>query len=151
MILIAIGVSCSIEKPKAPSWITTWRLPVSNAEYNIVEALNSLDDFDVIVDSNGVAGFEFNGDIDPVIVGDNLSIEAVEFSFEDSIGILEIPPPSGAGAEVNLDDIYSIQYGFIPPIFFDLNLPLPEITDYTWMDVETGNMVISLTNTLDAD
>jgi len=151
IIMLALGVSCSLDKPKAPSWITTWRLPVSNAEYNIVEALNSLDEFDVIIDSNGIAGFEFNGEIDTLNVGNNLSIDANDFSFEDSIGILEIPPPSGAGAEVNLEDIFPIQFGFIPPISFDLNLPLPEITDYTWMDVDSGNMVITLTNTFDAD
>ena len=40
IISIISVLSCSIDKPKSPSWITTWRVPISNAEYNIVESMS---------------------------------------------------------------------------------------------------------------
>jgi len=148
---IILLTACSINEPQSPSWLTTWNVPITNKTYDINEILEDLDDFNLVPDSAGNPGFEISQDIDTVRVEDNLTVNGISVSIKDSIGLIDISPPAGASASTDVNDILTVDLGVIPPASFDYDQPLDTIDNFSWMSVESGDLVMSFTNTLDCD
>ncbi|UCE67106.1 MAG: hypothetical protein JSU85_03580 [Candidatus Zixiibacteriota bacterium] len=148
---IILLTACSINEPQSPSWLTTWNVPIANKTYDINEILEDIDDFTLVPDSAGNPGFAVSQDIDTVRVENNLTISGVNIGLKDSIGPVDISPPSGATASTDVNDILSVNLGVIPPASFDYDQALDTVDNFSWMVVESGDLVMSFTNTLDCD
>ncbi|UCC78395.1 MAG: hypothetical protein JSW64_08895 [Candidatus Zixiibacteriota bacterium] len=148
---ITLLTACSIKEPQSPSWMTTWNVPIANKTYNINEILEDIDDFNLVPDSAGNPGFAVSQDMDTVRVDNNLTVNGVNAILKDSVGVVDISAPAGATASTDVYDLLPVSMGVIPPASFDYDQPLDTIDNFTWMVVESGDMIVSFTNTLDCD
>lgn len=148
---IALLTACSFNEPQSPSWMTTWNVPIANRTYDIYEILEDIDDFNLVPDSAGNPGFSVSQEMDTVRVDDNLTVAGVNVSLKDSVGVVDISAPAGATASTDVYDLLPVSMGVIPPSGFNYDQPLDTIDSFTWMVVESGDLIASFTNTLDCD
>jgi hypothetical protein len=151
VLTIALLTGCSIQEPQAPSWLTTWNVPIINKTYGINEILEDIDDFTNVPDSAGNPGFQITHDIDTVRVDNSLTVSGTNVTLIDSVGLVDIPAPSNVTASTDVSDLLPVNLGVIPPASFNHDQPLDTISDYTWAAVESGILIVSYTNTLDCD
>jgi len=153
LLLFAAGViitGCSIERPEAPSWESTWDLPLSNKTYTIEEIIEEMDSDEIVFDSLGNPSFSISQDIDTVSVGDNLTSAAVNQAYSDSLGVIDIdaptvPPTSFGLADLNLP----IAIDQIPiDTSFSINEDLAAFGSFDWADISAGVIDIQVNNDL---
>jgi hypothetical protein len=149
--ILLIAAACSIKEPQSPSWLTTWNVPITNKTYDINEILQDLDDFEMVLDSAGNPGFEVTQAFDTIRAEGNLTVDGVNVALRDSLGLVDIAAPANATASTDVNDIFIVNLGVIPPSSFDYDQPLDALGNFSWMDVESGTMVVTFTNTLDCD
>jgi len=142
---------CSVKKPESPSWITTWDVPISNKSYGVSDLLEKLDDSLFVTDSLGNPAFSVTGDIDTVTVGNSLTYEGVSIDFCDSIGTVDIAPPSNQSATTNVYDILPVALGVVPPTSFSYSQALPALDRFTWLEVQSGTLDLQFFNGLEID
>jgi len=142
---------CSVKKPESPSWITTWDVPISNKSYGVSDLLEKLDDSLFVTDSLGNPAFSVTGDIDTVTVGNSLTYEGVSIDFRDSIGTVDIAPPSNQSATTNVYDILPVALGVVPPTSFSYSQALPALDRFTWLEVQSGTLDLQFFNGLEID
>lgn len=146
-----VSTACSIRKPQSPSWLTTWDIPLINRVYLIPELLDNIDNDGIVFDSAGNPGFEIARQMDTIRVDDNLQIDGIQMALRDSIGIISVPPPNDISAVTYLDDIISIDLGFLPPASLIFSQPLPTFDNFTWVDVRTGAIDLTFFNAFEVD
>lgn len=149
--ILLIFSACSIKKPQSPSWLTAWNIPISNKLYDINEILQDLDNSNLVTDSLGNPGFQVFQDFDTISAEGNLTVNGVNANLRDSLGLVDIAAPSNIAAAVDVNDLFTVNIGVIPPSSFSYDQPLDTISRYSWVDIESGDMVVSFTNTLDCD
>ncbi len=144
-------IACSVDKPQSPSWLTTWNVPISNKTFDINEILEDIDDFEITPDSAGNPGFAISQAIDTMMVQGNLTVNGINMNFRDSVGLIDIAPPGGASASTDVSDLLPDSLGIIPPASFNFDQALDTVNNYSWMDIQSGDLILSFTNTLDCD
>ncbi len=144
-------IACSVDKPQSPSWLTTWSVPITNKTYDINEILEDIDNFDIVLDSAGNPGFGMSQAIDTIQVEGNLTVSGMNVSIRDSVGLIDIAPPGSATATTDVNDLITVNLGVIPPASFNYDQALDTVSNYSWMDVQSGDLVLSFANTLDCD
>jgi hypothetical protein len=72
-------------------------------------------------------------------------------SLKDSVGLIDIPAPANVIASTDVNDLLPVAMGVIPPASFNYDQPLDTVDGYTWMVIESGDMIVSFTNTLDCN
>ena len=152
VLLAASG--CSFDTPKSPSWVTTWDVPIANRTYDIEDLLERIDDSDdsnIITDSLGNPAFSITQTIDTVAVEDNLTVDGVTVDLQDSIGVIDIEPPSDESVNTNVNDFLTVDLGVVPPTSFSYNEALTAMDRFSWMDVESGTLDLIFYNGLEVD
>jgi hypothetical protein len=146
-------MGCSIKKPEAPTWETTWDMPLTNKAYSIEDIVDKLDSDEIVFDSLGNPSFSINETVDTVAVEDNLTADAVNHVYDDSIGIVDIDEPSVLPTNI---------------AFADLNLPvvtdevpidtsflhsdtLSTMSNFDWAIIDEGVINFQVTNDLGVD
>lgn len=142
---------CSVNKPESPSWITTWDVPISNKMYGIAELLEKLDDSLFVTDSLGNPAFTIAQDIDTFAVGNNLTFDGITIDYRDSLGAIDIPPPTDQYASTNIGNVLPVNLGVVPPISFTYNQALPALDKFSWLDVQSGSLILQFYNGLEVD
>ncbi|MEE9554858.1 MAG: hypothetical protein V3W18_11220 [candidate division Zixibacteria bacterium] len=142
---------CSVNKPESPSWITTWDVPISNKTYNISELLEKLDDSLFVIDSLGNPAFSISQDIDTFAVGNNLTFDGITSDYRDSLGTIDIPAPTDQNATTNLNDVVPVAFGVVPPIGFNYDQSVPSLDKFSWLDIESGTLILQFYNGLEID
>lgn len=146
-----VSTGCSIRKPQAPSWLTTWDIPLINRVMSITEILDHFESPNIIIDDNGNPGIEFRQNIDTVSVDDCLDLDGTSLDIRDSIGNLEIEPPDDVIAITFLDRFMPIHIGYVPPSPVTVDQPLERFDKYSWAVVEQGTMDLTFYNSLEVD
>lgn len=150
-IIVTVLAACSIKEPQSPSWSTTWNVPITNKIYDINEILDDIGDSNLVYDSLGNPGFEITHDIDTARVEGNLTVNGVNASIKDSVGLIDIAPPGNASGTTDVNDLLPVVLGVIPPASFNYDQPLDTVSNYSWMDIVSGDIIVTYTNTLDCD
>jgi hypothetical protein len=150
-IALTILGACSIKEPQAPSWMTTWDIPIANKTYGIIEILEDIGDSNLVIDSDGNPGFEIRQEFDTIRAEGNLTVNGVDVNVKDSIGLIDIPQPASINSSTDLYDILPVNLGVIPPASFDYDQPLDTVGRFSWLDIESGDVILTFTNTLDCD
>ncbi len=149
VLLAASG--CSFDTPKSPSWVTTWDVPIANRTYDIAEILERIDDSNIITDSLGNPAFSITQTIDTVTVEDNLTVDGITIDLQDSVGVIDIEPPSDESATTNVSDFLPVNVGVVPPSSFSYNEALTAMDRFSWMDVESGTLDLTFYNGLEVN
>ena len=148
---VIASFGCSIKKPQSPSWITTWDVPISNKTYGITDLLEKLDDSLFVTDSLGNPAFSISQGIDTFAVGNSLTYSGVSISQGDSVGPFNIVPPSDQNASTNINDVLTVNFGVVSPTSFAYTQPLPALSRFSWIDVQSGSMDLQFYNGLEVD
>jgi len=150
LVLFALS-GCSVKKPESPSWITTWEVPISNKTYDISQLLEKLDDSLFVSDSLGNPAFAISQNIDTFAVDNNLTFNGTTIDFQDSMGTVDIAPPGSQYATTNVNDVLPVNLGVVAPSAFSYTQPLPAVSQFTWMDVQSGTLDLTFYNGLEVD
>lgn len=142
---------CSIKKPQMPSWNTNWYLPLINRRLEMAEILDNFDDSNIYYDSAGNPNIRITQRIDTVLVDDYLRLPGADLKMKDSIGVLDIEPPSNVTAVTELDDILPSNLGYVPPAGFEFVQAMEPFDKYDWAIVEDGAMYLTFQNGLEVD
>ena len=146
-----LGSGCGIEKPQSPSWDSEWELPVLNRRITIAEIINRFDTSNVVYDEMANPRIEIIQPIDTVLVDEELMIESAFLTITDSIGLIEIDPPSDILVTTLLAEIIDINMGFVPPVSFEYFEAIPRFENFTWVDIENGSMQLTVENLFEVD
>jgi hypothetical protein len=149
-VMLAVS-GCSIKKPESPSWISTWDVPISNKTYGIMDLLEKLDDSLFVIDSLGNPAFSISYDLDTVSVDNSLTFNGTTIDFVDSIGAVDIPSPSDQYAFTNINDFLPVTLGVVPPTYFTYSQQIPLISEYSWMEIQSGLLDLQFYNGLEVD
>ncbi len=149
--VLMIMAACTVEKPQAPSWLTTWDIPISNKTFSISDLLENIGDSLITFDSLGNPGFSITQGFDTVSVANNLTVAGINLDIRDSLGIIDIDPPGGATASTNINDFLTVNFGVVPPVSFGHSQNLSAISNFTWMDVQSGTLDLTFSNYLEVD
>lgn len=154
IVVLFLASGCSFDTPKSPSWVTTWDVPIANRTYDIAELLERIDDSDdssIITDSLGNPAFSITQSIDTIAVEDNLTVDGISIDVQDSVGVIDIEPPSDETATTNVSDFLTVNLGVVPPASFSHNEALATMDRFSWMDVESGSLDLTFYNGLEVD
>ena len=158
LIVIAIFltlVQCSIKSPEAPSWNTTFSIPVVNRLYTMDELVDKIGQDELGIDSAGNVSFTVTKSIDPIGIDESqLSTSDVSYNQSQTLGIVSIVPPSFSPLAVNLSSISGLSTALpgdsalVNAMKFSVFNNLPQIQEFTTVDIQTGQVDITVVNNL---
>ncbi len=151
IIVDLISSGCGLKKPQAPSWMTTWDIPLANRTFTIAEILDDLHSTNIVYNDSGNPTIELTQNLDTTTVAQSLKVESTSMNLLDSVGILEVAPPSNVTSFTNLSDVIDISLGFVPPAPFETIQPLGRIDNFTWAHIEQGLLDVTFHNALEID
>ena len=156
LLLIAIFMAvtgCSIKKPEAPTWETTWDMPLTNKTYSIEDIVDKLDSDEIVFDSLGNPSFSINEAVDTVAVEDNLTADAVNHVYDDSIGIVDIDEPSVQPTNIAFADLnLPVAVNQVPvDTSFLHSDTLSTMSNFDWAIINEGIINFQVANDLGVD
>ena len=144
---------CSFKEPQAPQWDVNVAIPLIDTTLTIGKLLEDTDD--ITFDSTGLLGFQVTESMDPVEVGDNLSVEGISENFDVSLGDIRVDSPGSQVVSVQFAAIYpqSVlldgQTAQVPPFTVNLDkTELPAFGDFESILIREGSVRITLHNNL---
>ena len=151
--MLVVISGCTIKKPEAPTWETTWDMPLTNRTYSIEELIDEMDTEDIIFDNEGNPNFSFTQQVDSVAVEDNLTADAVDNTYEDSLDVVDIDAPvidpenfTFAGLQIP-----NVANTVPSDTSFNKSQPLSTINTFSWAEIYQGIMQIEVANDLGVD
>lgn len=147
---------CTVKKPEAPEWNTTFVVPVINRTYDMPELIERIGQDEIIIDTSGDVAFSISEDIDTLQLNESdFSIPDLSYSVSEALDTIEIADPGDISSIISLD---SLTRGFGKVPGFDTVLVPPntqfmadadrQISVFSWADVATGVVKIVVTNQL---
>jgi hypothetical protein len=146
-----VSSACGLRKPQAPSWMTTWDIPLANRIYTISEILDDMDNDNIVFNDSGSPTIQLSQNLDTTTVAQNLKVEPTSMNLMDSVGILEVAPPENVNTFTNLSDVMDIGMGIVPPAPFETIQSLGRIDNFTWAHIEQGMLDVTFHNALEID
>ena len=144
---------CSFKKPQAPQWDVNAAVPVIDTTLTVQNLLKDTEDVDF--DSAGLLGFQITESMDPVEVGDNLSVEGISENFDVTLGDIQVDSPGTQSVSVQFAEIYppsvplNGQTTQIPAFSIHLDkTEIPPFADFESILIKEGNIYLTLRNNL---
>lgn len=144
-------VQCSVKKPSAPSWNSTYNLPLLIKAYDMRTIIEKIDDPALIIDSSGNPGIYLQEDFDTIWVKENLELSPLNETFKDTLGEIPFTSTDTQTTEIILTDIYPGGAGSVPPFSFTLQMNFPELNDLQKIEVKSGIARLMVENHLGLD
>ncbi len=143
---------CSIKKPEAPRWETTWDLPLVNKSYALSDILDQIDDSLINLDSLGNPYFEIKEDLDTVLVENNLRVQGEYTQYVQYLGTVNIDPPEAQGITLTKAS-FGLPPGapWIPAASFDHYEYMQPLDGFSWALIQNGQMDLTINNDLGVD
>lgn len=146
-----IFVACGIRKPQAPSWESDWDFTIIDRRLGIQEIIGSFDSTNVIFDTLSNPRIEITQSLDTVTLDEILRLQSADLVMKDSLGLIEIDPPPDIAMSALLTSFLDVDTGFVPPVGFEFPEFLPPFDNFTWADVQNGQMSLTVQNLLEVD
>ncbi|GBD92547.1 hypothetical protein BMS3Abin05_00119 [bacterium BMS3Abin05] len=144
---------CSFKAPQAPQWDVNMAIPLMDTTLTLGNLLK--DTQDVTFDSSGLLGFEIEESMDPVEVGDNLSVENIAEKYDVTLGDIKIDSPGSQSISVQFVSIYppsaslNGQSTQVPAFSIALDkTEIPPFADFESVLIKQGTLTITLQNHL---
>jgi len=131
-------VQCSVKKPSAPSWNSSYNLPLLIKSYDMKTLIEKIDDPALIVDSLGNLGIYIQEDIDTIRIRENLELYPLAETFKDTIGEIPFTTTDTQYSELLLSEIYPGGAGSVPPFSFNLEVNFPELNALQEISIYNG-------------
>ncbi len=148
-------VQCSVKSPQAPSWNTTFTVPVINRTYLMDELVADIGQDELSIDSLGNVSSSITETIDPIgIDAAQLSTSDITYSQSQVLGPISIIPPALTPLSVSLSSITGLasslpgDSAIIPPLLFSVSNNFPEILEFSSANITTGQIDITVDNYL---
>ena len=158
LIIIAVFltlVQCSIKSPDAPSWNTTFSIPVVNRLYTMEELVDKIGQDELGIDSLGNVSFSVTETVDPIGIDvSQLSTPDVSYSQSQTLGQVSLVPPSFSPLAVSLSSLNGLSTALpgdsalIAAGRFSVLNNLPQIQEFTSATIQTGQVDMSVANNL---
>ncbi len=146
-------LSCSFEKPRAPSWDVDVTIPLMSKVFTMTEIAE--DESSLSIDSTGMLTLEVEAELDDYYVGDQLTIAHIQDRFSLDIGSFDIDSPGSEFTSVQLREIFSEADNFhgqavvVPEFSFATNKKqLDPYEDFSYVVIDSGNITLQVTNNL---
>jgi hypothetical protein len=156
ILLFLTLVQCTVKKPEAPQWNTTFVVPVINRTYDMEELVSRIDQDQVIIDSTGDLAFSISEDLDTVHLNESdFSVEDLTYDVSEVLGPVETAQPASELSIISLD---SLTQGFgtvpgydtviIPPNTQFMADADRQLQAFAWAEVSTGAAKMVVANQL---
>lgn len=160
MMIIAIALiaaGCSIKKPVAPSWEVVLNVPLFSRWFDVTDFFDD-EDF-TLVNGDSLLTIDHEEPIDPVEVGDEVTIEDFDESISQVIGTFSVPSPPPQIVPFPLSSLYPPAAGgsggvpvAIPPFSFSgIQQDMPAFDMFTHVVIDTGTVTLQVTNNMGID
>ena len=142
------SLSCSFEKPSAPSWETEITIPLVSKVYTMAEMAE--DESTINLDSNGMLSFEIEEELKNHYVGDQLELDDLQDVMNFEMGAFDIESPGSEFSNVTLAEIYPQaenldgQNAVVPPINFNTTKTLDPYEEFSFVDIDTGSIFVKI-------
>ena len=150
--LMLASASCSIKKPEAPSWETTWDLPLTSKTYSFEDILAELDSTEIQLDTLGNPYFSIIQEIDTIAVENNLTAPGISQTYNDSLGVIDIDPPVVPSSNFAIGDLVDPAYLGLGQIPVDTNFTIDEalssFSNFSVAEIYQGSLVLEVVNDL---
>jgi hypothetical protein len=149
-------VQCTVKKPEAPEWNTTFVVPVVNRTYTMQELVDKIDQDEIIIDTSGDVAFSVSEDLDTVSVSDDdFSTPDLSYILNETLAPVKIEQPAPVNAVVSLDDL-AAGYPTVPgfdTLIIPANTQLEATYDhametFNWVEVGDGSLKMVVSNDL---
>ncbi len=151
-LLLIVG-ACSFEEPHAPRWDVALTIPLISRYYTMQDLME--DEPSLTSDSAGQMRYLHDTVLEPVEVGNQLTLKEFSDSYSVSMGEISLSLPGGVNLVISLTDVYpeaaalNGQSVVVPPFDFDLGKrALSPYADFDWLEVDTGTLRLSVRNNL---
>ena len=147
------AAGCSFKEPQSPQWDVNAAVPLIDTTLTVENLLEDTED--VTFDSTGRLGFQVTESMDPVEVGDNLSVEGISENFDVSLGDIRVDSPGTQSTSVQFAAIYppsvllNGQSAQIPAFSIHLDkTEIPPFGDFESILIKEGYIHLTLRNNL---
>lgn len=148
-------VQCTVKSPEAPTWNTTFSVPVINRLYQMDELVEKIGQDELGIDSLGNVSFSVTETIDPIGI-DTAQLATADISFSQSevLGLIDINPPVFTPLNVSLSSITGLatalpgDSAFVDSLMFSISNNFPQIQEFSSATIATGHIDISVDNYL---
>jgi len=154
---LSLAASCSIKDPVAPTWEVIINLPLINKSYEMADLID--EEELATVGSDSIYFYDYKGIIDPIEVGDEITIEDLDETLSQVIGTFSVPSPPPQSVPFPLSLLYPPAAGGsggipvpIPAFSFSgIQLDMPAFGSFTYVVIDTGTVTLQVTNNMKMD
>lgn len=146
-------ISCSFDKPSAPSWDVDVTVPLISKVYTMAELAD--DETALSIDSTGLLNLRVEAELDKYEVGDQLTLDDVDEEMTFEIGIFTVESPGSEFTNVELREIFAQadtldgQTVVVDSFSFVSDKKVLDPYDnFSYVVVSTGSLNLSVTNNL---
>ena len=147
---------CTVKKPQSPQWSTNYVIPVINRIYTMEELISKIDAEALNIEGDGNVAFNTTEQLDTFNLNtEQLSTSGLSFDVSDSLGEVEIEPPSSDPVTVSLA---SVAGGLatslagdslrIPSNLFNVVFNMPTISTFSSATIAEGGLLSIVNNNL---
>ncbi|MEA1980897.1 MAG: hypothetical protein U9N54_07985, partial [candidate division Zixibacteria bacterium] len=147
---------CTVKKPQSPQWSTNYVIPVINRTYTMEELISKIDAEALNIEGDGNVAFNTTEQLDTFNLNtEQLSTSGLSFNTSDSLGEVEIEPPSSDPVTVSLA---SVAGGLatslagdslrIPENLFNVVFNMPTISTFSSATIAEGDLLSIVNNNL---
>ncbi len=155
VVVVLTLVQCTVKKPESPTWSTNFVVPVVNRTYMMDELVQRIDQEGITINDSGDVVFSIEKDLDTVALDqDNLSTGDLQYAVGARLGVVDIAKPSIAPVSVSFADLGGLpvvlpgDQAIVPDTSFDIEAPLPTISDFQSATISTGRVDVVISNQL---
>ncbi|UCD63327.1 MAG: hypothetical protein JSW34_11345 [Candidatus Zixiibacteriota bacterium] len=147
---------CTVKKPEAPEWNTTFVVPVVNKTYDMEELIRRIDQEEIFIDTNGDVAFSMDKELDTVQLNDDdLSVSDLSHTMAEVLGPLSIDAPDDENFIASLESLAE-GLGQVPgwdSVIIPANTPFTamhsiSVASFTWADITQGQIKVVVSNWL---
>lgn len=147
---------CTVKKPEAPEWNTTFIVPVINRTYDMEELVRAIDQDEIIIDTSGDVAFAVSEDLDTVQINDaDFSVGNLSYLLSEVLAPLEMQAPAPVTKVISVDDLiagFPVVPGF-DTVIIPANTELEaaanhQMETFTWAQIGTGGFEMIVHNQL---
>jgi hypothetical protein len=148
LLISFVTIRCSIEKPVAPTWNLTLRVPLINEHYDMATLINKMDEPYLQVDSLGNPLFYFEEELDTIHLIDRLRCDSTCVSFKETLGVRTISSSESKGILLNLTDLFQGEPGYVPPCSITIQQDFDSFSDFAQVTAQQASSKLTISNQL---
>ncbi|MCK4856655.1 MAG: hypothetical protein KAT58_01685 [candidate division Zixibacteria bacterium] len=137
---------CSFQSPEAPSWDTTFQVPLINKRFSSGELFDKLAADNIATDSAGNSFFFIEETLDSVAIDNTLQLDAVNASYTKEIGDIRVVTPAPQAQQIALVDYVPLAAGVVPDTGIQVDKAFDQPSSFSQAVIADGSLIYSAIN-----